>query len=1277
MVSMSTEGIAGTLQAYFPRLVTEWERDAPGALWREIDGTLVFIDISGFTAMSERLARKGKVGAEEVTDVISTTFARLLASAYDEGGSLLKFGGDALLLFFSGGEHETRGCRAAMAMREELRRFGKFRTSAGLVGLQMSVGINSGAVTFFLAGGSHRELIVAGPVVTGTVAMESTAQAGEILVNAATARAIDAACLGDARAGGRFLLRAPVAVGGDSAAPPAPAVENAELYIPDAIRRRLRGVVESEHRRANVAFIHFDGTDEMIASHGAAEVASWIDALVRAVQDACAEFDVCFLASDIDRDGGKIILTAGVPRGGGNDEERMLRAVRAIADAPLRIPLRTGVNRGEVFAGDVGPAYRRTYTVMGDAVNLAARVMAQARPGQVLATRDVIDRSGTEFELQELEPFRVKGKAELVTAYAVGAVRGAVLAPRAPARAPFVGREEELRTLLRMVEGARGGTTTVVEVAAEPGMGKSRLVEEFRAQVQDVAWAQAAAEQYQSSTPYFGAGQVVRAVLGIDPRAPKDEARQRLEEAVRGAAPELLPWLPLIGDTMGLDMPATRETAELDVRFRKSRLSEAVRDLLVRLVAGPAVLVVEDAHWLDEASLELLSYIVASVERRPWMILVCRRPGRPTDMYAVGEAQLVIELQPLSEAASLALAASVAREAAVPEHELRAFAERTAGNPLFLQEIVASRVAQPSMESLPDSIDALLVARIDSLPPDDRRVLRYASVFGPAFHPEALLGALGDALGEVDRRTWDRLGEFIRPDDAGALRFRHALVREVAYDALPFRRRRDLHERTGLYFERLAPHAEDIAELLSLHFVRAQSYERAYRYSRIAADRSRERFANVEAAEFYRRAVESARRSAAAGDELRALYEGLGDVCELAGLYDEAASAYRDGRALVAGSASDRRRFLRKEGIIRERLGRYAQALRWYGRALADCGPDDVHDRIELHLAYAGVRFRQGRYAECARWCLRTLDEASASGERAQLAHAYYLLDHAYTFLGSDESAKYRSLALPIYEELGDLIGQANVLTNLGVAAVLEGRWDDGLALSERAREASERAGDVVAAATAGNNIGEIMSDQGKVDEARALFEGALRVFRGARYTLGIAHVTSNLARADARGRRFDEASSLFERAIDEFRALGSEASVLEAEARRIEMLVLAGDAEGADAAAQLMLDRADRVEGASLTIAMLHRVRGDARVLLGDAAGAAASYEESLLLSRPAGADYEVAASLDGLARAREMTGAAPNGDVAESRDIRRRLGIVAVWSPHAPAHEAAPAGT
>lgn len=442
-----------TLVPYLPRLAIEWAGSDPSTILRVVDGSLVFADVSGFTALSERLARKGRQGAEELTETLSRCFGDLLRVAYDAGGSLIKFGGDALLLLFDGDDHASRACASALGMRSTMAETGRVHTTVGDVRLRMSVGVHSGEVHLFRVGRSHRELVITGPAASAVVDMEGTAAAGEIVVSSATAAQVPSAFVGAPKGPG-FLLRS---VNVDVPAVPTPA-PSASAGVAEAVPVALRdhlldGAAESEHRHVSIAFVHFDNVDAVVAEQGPEALAAALDALVGDVQDAADEHGVTFLASDVDHDGGKLILVTGAPRAIDDGEGRMLRCLRRIADGPRLLPVRIGVNHGHVFVGAVGPPFRRTYTVMGDAVNLAARVMAKAAPGQVLATAAVVDGAATTFDAAPLEPFMVKGKREPVRAFAVGAA-GARRAETAAL--PLEGREAELLALSAALERAQG-----------------------------------------------------------------------------------------------------------------------------------------------------------------------------------------------------------------------------------------------------------------------------------------------------------------------------------------------------------------------------------------------------------------------------------------------------------------------------------------------------------------------------------------------------------------------------------------------------------------------------------------------------------------------------------------------------------------------------------------------------------------------------------------------------------------------------------------------------
>ncbi len=1259
---------------YVPRVVVYWLRENPAATFQAIEGTLAFVDLSGFTAMSERLARRGKVGAEEVTEVMNRTFTHLLDVAYENGGGLVKFGGDALLLLFTGEDDTARAARAAYGMRRELRRLGPPETSAGNVTLRMHVGIHTGTFHFFLVGDTHRELIVTGPAATEAVGLEDASEAGEILVSPAAAERLPRSAIGE-RKGPGFLLKSEIALKDVEPAPPPPLPNIADLAIgscvPAPIREHLSaGPAEPEHRQATIAFVHFDGTDGLIEREGPEAAAEALAELVTTAQREAAAHEICVFESDIDADGGKIVLVAGVPQTAGGDEERMLRALCNISAAPLKLPVRVGVHRGRVFAGEVGAPFRRTYTILGETAAIAARLMAKAEPGQVISTPDVLDRSNTRFETDELEPFMVKGRSEPLVAHDVRAVAGArTVEPTR--RLPFVGRERELAVVGAALAPVRMGFGSLLELIGEPGMGKSRLVEELREQAADLRPLTTSCEQYEVSTAYFAFRSLLRTLLDLTTDGNPSRTTELLHDKLSTIAPDLVRWIPLLAIPLDVEVRSTREVDELQPAFRRARLHGVVEELLAALLEEPTLIVFEDVHWMDEASCDLLRHLASQVSRRPWLLCATRRPTPGGFAAAEGVPPvpaMTIQLEPLTDEAAAALAAAAA-EAGLFQHELASITERAGGNPLFIQELVATPTDAKTEEQLPETVESVVATRVDKLDPGDRALLRYAAVMGATFSGELIADVLeGDESASADSDAWERLTEFVERDPytPGAFRFRHALFRDAAYEGLSYRRRRELHARVGEAYERRHGHeAGEHAELLSLHFFHAQIWEKAYKYSLLAGERAQAKFANIEAAAFYRRALEAAKRVGLDETALAGLWEAVGDVSELAGLYEDAADAYRSARALVGKGDQNAPMLLLKEGIIRERAAHYPDALRWYRRGLAaaEAIEDEGgrrHVTAELTLAYAGVRLRQGNFADCIAWCRKVVDDADA--ELAAQAHAYYLMHLAYTSLDSPEKEAFRGLALPIYEELDDLLGQANVLNNLGIDAYYDGRWDEALTLYRRSKELRERIGDVVGVATITNNIGEIKSDQGHLEPAEAHFRETLEVCERAGYRYMANLATSNLGRAAAKAGRHDEARQLLLKALGEFDEIRAGAFVLETKARLAELAALAGDPDETIRVADETLRALAETGAAPTILAMVHRVRGFALIQLRDPVGAEQCFDESIRVARNGRRAYELALSLQALAHLREHLDVDGSAEAAEASALLDGLGVVLV---------------
>ena len=1228
---MSIATAAG-FRPYVPRLAAHWDANAAGERARVLDASLLGLDISGFTALSERLQEKGKLGAEELIVLISRCYSGLIDIAARYGGDVLKFRGDALLLVFEGSGHEARAARAALAMQRFVAEGGAAgESSVGPVELSMCAGLVSGECHFFLLGRHHRELLVCGPSASLTLELEDAAERGEVLASRRTAEALEGFVGGERE--DAFLLRPDA---GDAELPLLPdelelAVEKLSELVPPPLRGPIeQNAVEAEHRRVTAAFVKYSGTDELVERLDEATAA--LADLADAVSAETDERRVTWLESDIDRGGGKLYLVAGAPASEGDEEDRMLRALRAVVDAHVGPPIAVGVNRGPVLAGPIGSELRMTYAVMGDTVNLAARLCGRAEKGEILATGDVLQRSRARFETTSRQ-FLMKGKAKPVTGYSLGSIAAeGVEEARAPL--PLVGRETEMASLREALDAARIRQSRAVELVGEPGAGKTRLTEELVASALGFQVLRTRCEPYSASTPFAPFRTLLRPLVGILPDEIPDAAGAKLTAFVTGVMPDLLGWLPLLALPFDAEVASTPEVEEIDPSFRRDRLHDAVDQFLMRLLLMPTAIVVEDTHWLDDAS-QLVLAKLAEPGPRPWLVVTTRRPSGPP----LAETATVLELAPLTagDARSLALAAT--GDTPLSEAALAALTERAAGNALFIRELALSPAAD---EALPETVELLLTNRIDALHPSDRLRLRHASVIGPSFDLDLLTETLTEE--SADPEQWERLADFVEWEGAAQLRFRHDLVRAAAYEGLSFARRREIHTGVGEALERRGADPG----VLSLHFLAANESEKAWLYAVLAGDDARSKYANVDAGTFYERALAAADELDLPGEELARVWEALGDVRELFAKFDESEAAYVQALEHGAGAA----RLLRKRGIVAERQGRYGDAVALYEDGAAGA---DANESVALQLGRAIVLYRQGEIDDSARTAEEAATAATALSDREALANAYWIRALAEGDRGGP-AGEFLGLALPIFEELGLLQMQVKVLQNTAVRAFYDSEWERAVEYYDRTEKMARRAGDVLGSGIAALNHGELRLHQGRLDEARELLEGALRTFRAAKYPIGEALALVYLGHLAAEQSRFDDASTLFDAAGELL--VGSKSLLIEADARRAQAYVLEGRHEEATALAQSCLEREHETGEAGVRTALLERLLAVAAVQGGRREEAPRHFDESLRLGRELGADYEVGRTL----QAKVLTRSASDEELEEAEAIMARLGVVSL---------------
>lgn len=1246
------------LSPYVPALLLRWMSETPDVRARALEGTLAFVDISGFTRLTEMLAEHGKAGAEELTGYLDTSFAALLDVAYANGAELVKWGGDAVLLWYSGDAHAARAAASAWHMQTTMRKVGRLRTSCGRASLRMSVGVHSGEFHFFSVGSQHRELIVTGPSATRTAHLESIAEAGEIVLSREAAAYLEPEAVGACKADG-FLLASPPITPQFKQPGTAYGTEQIAACLPAKILDFLRAApIEGEHRQVAVGFVEFSGVDELMTAEGAGAVALAVDEVISLVQDSCDSHGVTFWETDIAEDGGKIMLVAGAPSASEDDAGALLATARDIVDSNCRLRVRIGVNFGRVFTGGFGPPYRRTYSAKGDAINLAARLMSRAAAGEVYASEAAIQRSRLSLTTEELEPFLVKGKQHPVRAHRVFGARSGRRAgtQRAPV---LVGREKEMLLLLDRLQLAESGGRSCVELVGPTGIGKSRLVEEIRSRATAFRVIDVACGEFDSLAPYAALSALLGDLLGVG--TARDAARRgrQLKLAIDRLAPKALPLVPLVAPVMAAEVDPTPETDSLDPRFRQELLAETLSEIISAALAGPALIIVEDAQWMDDASASLLRHVLTTATAR-WLVLVARRPADRGLRLTGGTDSEQIDIGALDPAATVQLLRSATAERPLVPHLRDAIAERSGGNPLFLMELLGAG-RQPGFDgAMPDSVEGVFAAQIDRLPPEDRRILRIASVLGNQVDLSVLHELLGSGL-DISALS----GDFLTSDGHRMVSFRHRLMRDAAYEGLSYARRRELHARAAAILEdRAGGNTAEIAGVLATHFACAGEHALAWRHARIAADRARSINAPAEAAAFYEQALRAGRSVRDIPDEdLLGVAEALGDARSLLGQFSVAEESFRCARQWSA-TPTDAARLQYKRALATERAGNYRKTLRLLSLADRSLGADDhplvLRMRAEVRAQYGLVRHRQGRGRDAVRLLRDAVELATQAGANDVLANTLLYLDIAELTAGISGDGSHARRALAIQKSLADNPWlEARALNQLGIRAYFAGRWSDAVRYYSESRDACHRAGDRWTAAVESANIAEVLADQGHLAEAEPVLEEALETYRAAGTATFIADGTRLLGRLA--GRRGDPELSrqLLAAARGIYESDGESLQVVLTDAILAESLVRAGEAEAAADLARRVLTNASTLPGRHLVVPLAQRVLGVALRSLGlDASQARQALAESIESARRHDSHFELALSLQALG---DLWPTALTGGESEERDsLFDELGII-----------------
>jgi class 3 adenylate cyclase/tetratricopeptide (TPR) repeat protein len=646
--------------------------------------------------------------------------------------------------------------------------------------------------------------------------------------------------------------------------------------------------------------------------------------------------------------GDGILAFFGAPIAHEDDPERAVLAGLQIIQAltPYRegvsrqwgidLSVRVGINTGLVVVGEVGSDLRVEYTALGDAINLAARMEQNAFPGTVLVAETTYRLVAPLFEVDMVEGLEIKGYSEPLTAYRPvrrkeqpGSLRGL-----AGLSAPLIGREQQMQVLWSGYEQLKQGRGQIISVIGEAGLGKSRLIDEFSQALQakdpTVQWLEGHTRSYQSNLPFAPFIDLLARFFNQQPGTSQSitypQILNRLETWYGARAGETAPFF---GHLLGIpldDQAAERIQYIPPQRLRGTLFAHITALLEYLLKSSPLILFLDDLHWSDPTSIELLQSLLELSERAPLMITTAFRPRRSEPFWefhtqaerAHSPRYHALNLQPLSEAQSRQLVSNLLQIEELPEKVRLKILEKSEGNPFFVEEIIRSLLdgglivqendhwyatSEINTLSVPDTLIGVITARLDRLPDETRRTLQAAAVLGREFSAEILREIvqidaenLEDHLAELQRRD---LVREISPLPQRLFSFKHGLTQEAAYHAVLLSNRRELHR---LAAEAILSSTPNAAAEISHHLIEARQAARAVPYLIQAGDQSNLTHATEEAVSFFQQALDIKATEDPA--TLTRIYEGLGRALTDANRIPEALAIYQEMKAQAEASGS-------------------------------------------------------------------------------------------------------------------------------------------------------------------------------------------------------------------------------------------------------------------------------------------------------------------------------------------------------------------------------------
>ncbi len=878
-----------------------------------------------------------------------------------------------------------------------------------------------------------------------------------------------------------------------------------------------------------------------------------------------------------------------------------------------RLQMHWGLNRGSVIVGGIGSDLLVDYTAIGDSVNLARRLQEAAPEDTILVSESVYRTTRSLVDYQELNGLKLKGYQSGVTGYQLLGLKSAPGRARGikGLHAPMVGREAELQQVNRALDDlSQAHHGQMVTLIGEAGIGKSRLTAEFKSRINpdQVALLEGQSLTYRKSVSYWIFLEIIRDYLRVPPGNSKTEIHEKLlemtGELLGSESSRVLPLFEKLFNLEPSDPIASQRLNYLDAEQLRQQNFIAIRNLLLAIAdQQPLVVILEDLHWADEISLDLLSFLIEAINDHSLMILAITRPMPEGTLDQVldlaqqhlGERCATIHLDSLSEQQSDQLLFGLLGVSGIPEQVRAQIIQRASGVPFYIEETLRMLIdkqilVQDSGEwkldaevdldlEVPENLQDLILTRFDRLPAQQRSLLQTASVIGREFSTELVIEVmnLDDQVNLKSLLSALVEKAFILPAEDHSYQgylFRHVLTSDAVYRTLLRKDRSNLHGRVANSIEQVfAEQLDSQVEVLAGHYLRSEFLDKALHYLILAGLKSAREYANLQAQRYFEEARNLLGDIEHSAEQAWQVWLGLGDVLVFIGEYEAARSCYIE----LVGSyiSSQGKEFSSRQHVVYrkiattyERQGEFDQALEQLeiaNQKLQSLRNSSPVARAQILNDQGWIHFLRGNFQDARSSLQAALDLVAGSEELSVVASINNRLGAvSYQLREYKQAASYVRESLELRKMLGDLSGEARLNNNLGLLGLMSGDLHSAESNFYQSLELLEKVGDTEGIALANINLGLVKYDLGDYESAQVHLEKAVSVSEriGHRFYLGLGEMY--LGRLESAQGKFEHADGLLDQSQVIFDELGAQDNLVDAYCYRSENNLAWGNIESA-----------------------------------------------------------------------------------------------------------------